>query len=824
MMENESLFFSEKKLYVDVTNLLKVKFLSGIQRVVTEYLGRILETNCFETICVAWDDFRNCFRIVDRDSLMDRVKALSMGIEFNEVRFSGVWDFQKKDEENPVVFFDMDAVWNPGTVKRGYLYGELKKTGVKIAVLIHDVIPVLFPMLAHPYTVYRFYDYLAASLQYADVLLTTTENNRNDLELLLKQGGIGEKPISVIPLGADFHKIQESENEPEIREDAKEAAERGKYLLIVSTVEPRKGHAYLLDCLEEYLLDLDINLVIAGRIGWRSEELEKRIREHELLGDRLFFIESANDDTIAYLYQNAFLFVFPSQYEGYGLPIIEAFSHGVPVLASDIQVFREIGGDFCDYFSLEEPESLAEYVNEYLLNPHRYEERRNLIASYQPPKWDNSAQALLQVLSEIHFSDIQVRDKLEQILLLSAREESISTVLASVEECLPFIKKVLIGCPSWLCDIVSKSYHGKLIIDFLTDEELLEGRELPEDHTPRNFLLRCLAMKSSKLDNTFLMYDDDYRPLVNIRKEDFIQNGKYIGYYFYDLRYWCGTMRDPTSFDRGMYRTLKFLQRNGLPTLQYSAHMPQVIDKRVFLEAIENFPGCEYEGYSEWSFYFNYANARYPRQFMNEPFKTLCWPALSTDWEIMHLPKEYLFENFYPVLYEKLNLRGLPSKWKEETDRTRIQKILRKHVEEFSAMQIRKMNDAMEEYSGYILKDKGAPKSYMLSFEDGKILFTAPKRFFSKIRFCNRPRIALAGFENLDSDEWDLKITYRFEPLRGCNGAVRSATQNIAYGVPCASFPIVAPDLPGAYRLYLWCESTTLKEKPVVVLDTWIYD
>lgn len=823
MKNNESNYLT-KKLYVDVTNLLKVKFLSGIQRVVTEYLDRILEADCFETVCVAWDDFRNCFRIVNRDSLMERVKALSMGIEFREMAFSGIWDFQKKDDKTPVVFFDMDAVWNPGTVKRGYLYGELKKSGVKIAVLIHDVIPVLFPMLAHPYTVYRFYDYLAAASQYADVLITTTENNRKDLELLLERGGIGEKTIRVIPLGADFHKAPECEDESEVREDAREAVERGKYLLIVSTVEPRKGHAYLLDCLEEYMLDLDINLVIAGRIGWRSEELEERIRRHELLGDRLFFIESANDDTIAYLYQNAFLFVFPSQYEGYGLPIIEAFSHGVPVLASDIQVFREVGGDYCDYFSLENTESLSEIVKEYLLDPYRYEERRNLVASYQPPKWDDSAQAVLQVLSEIHYSDIQVRDELEQIFLLSAREESVSTVLASVEERLPFIKKVLIACPQWLCESVRNSYHGNLIIDFLTDEELLEGRELPEDHQIRNTLLRCNAMKSSKLDDSFIMYDDDYRPLVTIQKDDFIKNGKYVGYYFYNLKNWCGTMRNPTSFDRGMYRTLNFLQKNALPTLQYASHMPQVIDKRVYLKMMDQFPDFVYEGYSEWCVYFNYANAHYPRQFINEPFKTLCWPALSTDWELMYLPQEYLFENFYSVLYEKHNLQGLPTEWKDETERTIIQKILRKHVEEFSAMQLRKMNDAMEGYAGYILKDKGAPRSYMLSLEDGKLLFTAPKRFFSKIRFCNRPRIALAGFENLDPDKWNLRISYRFEPVGGGNGAVRTDTQNIAYGVPCASFPIVAPDLPGAYRLYLWCESQALKEKIAVALDAWIYD
>lgn len=824
MIKNETNIFTGEKLYVDVTNLLHVKFLSGIQRVVTEYLDRILEADSLETVCVAWDGFKNCFRIVDRESLMERVKALSIGVELREVSFSGIWDFQKKNEENHVAFFDVDAVWHSDTVKRGYLYGELKKAGVKIAVCIYDVIPVLFPKFAHPYTAYRFYDYLAAALQYADVLITATENNRKDLELLLERGGIGEKDIRVIPLGADFHKALKSENEPEVREDAREAVERGKYLLVVSTVEPRKGHSYLLDCLEEYMLDLDINLVIAGRIGWRSEELEKRIREHELLGDRIFFIDSANDDTITYLYQNAFLFVFPSKYEGYGLPIIEALGHGVPVLASDIPVFREIGKDFCDYFSLEDTASLAQIVKEYLLNPYRYEERRNLIASYLPPKWEDSAQAVLQVLSGIHFADIQVRDELEQIFLLSAREKSISTVLASIEERWPFIKKVLIACPQWLSENVRNSYHGKLIIDFLTDEELLDGRELPKDHQRRNTLLRCSAMKSSKLDDSFIMYDDDYRPLVTIRKEDFIQNGKYVGYYFYDLRWWCGRMRDPTSFDRGMYRTLKFLQKNGLPTLQYSSHMPQVIDKKVYLEMLNQFPGCEYEGYSEWCLYFNYANAHYPRQFTNEPFKTLSWPALSTDWELMHLPKEYLFENFYQVLYEKYNLRGLPTEWKEDTERTIIQKILRKHVEQFSAMQLRKMNDAMEGYASYILKDKGAPRSYMLSLEDGKLLFSVPKRFFSKIRFCNRPRIALAGFEHIDSDKWDLRISYRFEPVGGGNRAVKTDTQNIGYGVPCASFPIVAPDVPGAYRLFLWCESQALHEKTAVALDAWIYD
>ncbi len=90
-----------------------------------------------------------------------------------------------------------------------------------------------------------------------------------------------------------------------------------------------------------------------------------RIRGHAELNKRLFMFNKLNDRGLEYAYANARSLVFPSYVEGFGLPLVEAMQRNLPVMASDIPVFREVGGDFVAYFDLQRPESLAELVQEF---------------------------------------------------------------------------------------------------------------------------------------------------------------------------------------------------------------------------------------------------------------------------------------------------------------------------------------------------------------------------------------------------------------------------------------------------------------------------
>lgn len=136
--------------------------------------------------------------------------------------------------------------------------------------------------------------------------------------------------------------------------------------LVVSTIEPRKNHVYLLDAFELlWASGSDACLCIIGRVGWKCEALIKRIKEHPQLNRRLFMFNQLDDAGLEYAYSHARALVFPSFVEGFGLPLVEGMQRGLPVMASDIPVFHEIGGEVMAYFDLERPSSLARLITEY---------------------------------------------------------------------------------------------------------------------------------------------------------------------------------------------------------------------------------------------------------------------------------------------------------------------------------------------------------------------------------------------------------------------------------------------------------------------------
>ena len=135
--------------------------------------------------------------------------------------------------------------------------------------------------------------------------------------------------------------------------------------LSVGTIEPRKNHATLLEAHDLYW-EQSVHrrpIVIAGGAGWLSGEIHDRIALREKEG-RVRYAGYVSEEELNQLYAQAFAFVYPSHYEGFGLPVLEAMERGVPVISSQSTSLPEVGGDTVEYFDPSSPAQLAERMLE----------------------------------------------------------------------------------------------------------------------------------------------------------------------------------------------------------------------------------------------------------------------------------------------------------------------------------------------------------------------------------------------------------------------------------------------------------------------------
>ena len=661
------------KYYIDLSNLLTVDFVTGIQRVAREITVRLLKASRHEWHLLCWSDAASVWYELDNAAFL----RYFTGETDSRDGIATQTPVRPEDIPSGAVFFDIDSVWN-ARLKRSYLFPLLKQRGVRIVTQLYDLIPITHPQYCHEGTTANFILYTGANLRYADLIITNSNATVKALDALTDSLHMEQKRSVVVPLSSDFTAAEPSGADRQALVKMQEIASNGKYLLMLGTVEPRKNHALVLDALEQGLAAEGMNLVIAGRIGWNVEALENRIRKHKLLGKQLFFVERPGDAEVDYLYKHAFAVAFPTFNEGFGLPVIEALLRGTPVVASDIEVLHEVAGDYADYFDPNDPADFARCVRSLIQDDAAYTARKSALQDYKPRTWDESAALMLEALESLESSHLPADVSIKQMVCLTARNDDILATLPFVERFMPFITELVLCCPDRNVEEIQSRYQGRLTLKFLTDSEVLAGRKLPADHGTRNFFLRSLALKHPVIDDVFLMTDDDYRPLRTITPEVFIRDGAYQAYYCYDLKKWTGAYPDLTSFDHQQHRTLAFLEEHNYPTLMYASHQPQVIDKRIYNEMTECYADMTDKGVCEWAMYFNYAIAQYPSLFRCLPYLSMGWPGNITDWELWVQPSDLLFENHYSDLYQPGQVfAGLREDLHEATAEENQTKILR---------------------------------------------------------------------------------------------------------------------------------------------------
>ncbi|WP_114912738.1 glycosyltransferase [Acidibrevibacterium fodinaquatile] len=346
-----------KQLLLDVSELAQRDAKTGIQRVVRSILAELL------------DHPPAGYRVEPVFATMEHGYRYARRFT---ARFLDLGDVGLSDDPVEIrpgdVFVGLDL--QPEVVPRhqGWLQ-EIRLKGVAVYFVCYDLLLVTRPeFFSGGVTIGRAWlEVISQSDGVVCISQTVAQELKRWFQLFGKREG---KPLKIgwWHLGSDLTLKVSGHDHGVLPAQARLFDAMRKYpsFLMVGTIEPRKGHTQVLAAFDLlWRKGIKVNLVIVGKLGWMVD-IEEKVNLHPERDRQLFWLQGIGDDLLEQIYAASTCLIAASADEGFGLPLIEAARHRLPILARDIPVFREVAGDHALYFSGEEPRAVAEAVKTWL--------------------------------------------------------------------------------------------------------------------------------------------------------------------------------------------------------------------------------------------------------------------------------------------------------------------------------------------------------------------------------------------------------------------------------------------------------------------------
>jgi len=270
-----------------------------------------------------------------------------------------------------------------------------------VVITIHDIISILFPENI-PFASRMFYSkWMPFAYRKATQIITISESTKADIQSILK---IPEEKITVIPLAVD-ERFQDPIHKSDVAKVSKKLNLPEKYILHVGTLEPRKNLEFLIEAFAKSLEiagNEDLALVITGKKGWYFEGLFAKVKQLKL-GKKVIFTGYIDEEDKPALYRGARLFAFPSLYEGFGLPPLEAMASGVPVISSNTSSMPEVIGEAGILLSPRDKNGWVEAITKVNqdtdLRKKMIEKNKGQVATFS---WANTAKKTIEVYQKAY--------------------------------------------------------------------------------------------------------------------------------------------------------------------------------------------------------------------------------------------------------------------------------------------------------------------------------------------------------------------------------------------------------------------------------------
>ena len=297
------------------------------------------------------------------------------------------------------VFFGLDLQPQVVTAQQKF-FQALRRQGVMVQFLVHDLLSLQMPQFFAPGNSEGFTNWLKI-VTASDGAVCVSKTTADALSNWVSKNRPGRKDkfrINWFHNGSDFINLSP-------RKDLLSAAanqtlnmiRQNSSFLMVGTLEPRKGHKQVLDAFSQiWQSGKKLNLVIVGKQGWMVDKLARELCSHPEFKKQLFWLQGIRDEYLNRIYSSCTCLIAASYGEGFGLPLIEAAQHKLPIMARDIPVFREIARDYAFFFNADTPGQFAQAIQKWI---SLYEKKKHPV-SYGMPwlTWKESATRLTQAL------------------------------------------------------------------------------------------------------------------------------------------------------------------------------------------------------------------------------------------------------------------------------------------------------------------------------------------------------------------------------------------------------------------------------------------
>ncbi len=276
-----------------------------------------------------------------------------------------------------------DFDWSPIAV--------LKARGqLRIVCMVYDLIPILFPKwIPAGHDVYLAH--FLSVIDTADEVPCISKCTERDLRAFAESQGRDPPSTHVVRLGADLPAPADPDG---IGPELVHRLSGGRFALAVGTFEVRKNYGLLMDVWDRMMSDqeFDLILVIVGMRGWEADDVIARMEASPLYGQHIFWLRNLGDGAVSWLYEHCHLALYPSLYEGWGLPVVEALQHRRPVIASNRGAVPEAGLGIAQIIDPDDLTAWCEAISTIAQAP------RAGSPPVTPPSWDETAATIRSVL------------------------------------------------------------------------------------------------------------------------------------------------------------------------------------------------------------------------------------------------------------------------------------------------------------------------------------------------------------------------------------------------------------------------------------------